>query len=61
MDEFRYICAWCGRERLPDGLWIKSEDSVGGSEKPVKAISHGICHPCMDNQLNALERLKNGV
>ena len=38
----RIVCAWCRREKGPDGRWLPTVIEVPRSE----VVTHGICAAC---------------
>jgi hypothetical protein len=44
-----HVCAWCRDE-------ISASD--GGHSRPLDAVSHGICRPCLDARIAALPPIR---
>lgn len=61
-NEWRTICSWCKRVKMPGGEWAELEEAVRrldlfGSKKPPR-MSHGICPDDLERELDAAEKAK---
>lgn len=63
-NEYRIICSWCKRIRMPGGEWAELEDAVrrldlfGGKLPP--RMSHGICPDDQEKAIKEIEGAEKG-
>ncbi|MBW7957640.1 MAG: hypothetical protein H3C68_07075 [Deltaproteobacteria bacterium] len=59
-NEWRTICSWCKRIKMPNGEWVELDDGIRkldlfGTKKPPR-MSHGICP---EDQERAFREIEN--
>lgn len=58
-EGFLTICGWCKRTQLPTGQWVEIEEAaeeLGLFEvSPLPGLTHGICPPCHEAVIEALD------
>lgn len=53
------MCGWCKRTQLPTGRWVEIEEAVKElglfEDSPLPGVTHGICPPCHEAIVRALD------